>query len=222
MGGRGFSHYEAVDDETRARLLPLIERQRTQIGKPLGAILEGEYAYVLVPGYSVGLDQVPEAAPALFELVARLAQMRPKGWIIDLSLNSGGNVYPMLLGLSQILGDSTVGGTEDAEGVLIQSLRLRAGLLYKHDELVDRETARLPESRPLANGHDPVVVLLSETTRSSEQATAFAFQKRLKPLLLGEPTSKGRQDGDELPDVSRRRDVESRNRLHGRSDESTL
>jgi len=38
-----------------------------------------------------------------------LQEMNPAGWIIDLRGNSGGNMYPMLAGLSSLLGEGVLG-----------------------------------------------------------------------------------------------------------------
>jgi carboxyl-terminal processing protease len=42
--------------------------------------------------------------------IARINEKNIKGWIIDLRINTGGNMYPMIAGLTEFLGEGRVGG----------------------------------------------------------------------------------------------------------------
>lgn len=73
---------------------------------PQGHLLDDGVAYLVVPGCSApdveGLRAYAAAAAAELK---RLDELKPEAWVIDLRLNGGGNLWPMLLGLRPLLGD---------------------------------------------------------------------------------------------------------------------
>src|SRR5690606_40666707 len=64
-----------------------------------GRLLPGGAAYLLVPGFAGGshAHQV-DFAETLQALIRSLDEAGACGWIVDLRRNSGGNLWPMLLG----------------------------------------------------------------------------------------------------------------------------
>jgi carboxyl-terminal processing protease len=190
--GKSYSHYEVLEEPVRQRLLPLLARRQQQIGKPIASILDGNIGYVLVPGMQVGTpEQIAEAAKELHEKVSYVASQKPKGWVVDLRLNGGGNLYPMLIGLRPLLGDGVVGGTIDGDGRLEQKWVLKSDGLYWRDSEGDRRFAELDMKAQIPDPSIPVVVLLGPLTSSSGQGTALAFTGRPRCHMLGEPTAKG-------------------------------
>jgi len=74
--------------------------------EPEGRLLPGGAAYLLVPGFAGGTHaQQVEFAETLEALIRSLGEADACGWIVDLRRNSGGNLWPMLLGLGPLLGD---------------------------------------------------------------------------------------------------------------------
>lgn len=96
-----------------------------------------------------------------------------KAWIVDLSGNRGGNMWPMLDGLSPLLGAEALG-----------SFRYRDGSsspwnLQGHEGIID-----VPDLRSA-----PVAVMTSGRTASSGEAVAVAFRGRPLTRSFGAPTS---------------------------------
>lgn len=104
-GGHSFlmtsNRYEHI--KTSEESLPIIESE----------ILEGEVGYLKVPGFVGTPKMANDFAKELQDRIKLLDQSNLAGWIIDLSENSGGNMWPMLLGLSPILGDGIYGYFQD-------------------------------------------------------------------------------------------------------------
>jgi hypothetical protein len=192
FAGQTYSHWEAFDDTTLARLRPLLALEQAQQGQGVAKMLQSNIAYVRVPGMApADSTDAVRMGHALLERVQALAAGRPRAWIVDLRLNGGGSVYPMLLGTAPLLGPGIAGGTVDGQGTHVQDWRLGPDGLYWSDRTGRRRFAELtlPLRTPAAAAR--VVVLLGPLTRSSGQALALAFRGRPGTLFLGEPTAKG-------------------------------
>ncbi|HBN53841.1 MAG TPA: peptidase [Stenotrophomonas sp.] len=110
------------------------------------------------------------------------------GWIVDLGDNTGGDMWPMLLGVGPLLrgradGPDVVGHFFD--GAALQPWRYREGAVWVGDapRLESDDTARRLR-RPDA----PVAVLQSGRTASSGEAIVLAFRGRPHSRSFGTPT----------------------------------
>lgn len=158
---------------------------------PTGRLLDDRIAYLLVPGCAApDVDGLRAYARRARAEIARLAAQSPKGWLVDLRLNGGGNLWPMLLGLHPLLGDgaamATVVGTEiesrygvDASGAWIDWGRGPEVQLAWGDDA----------PAALATIDAPLAVLLGPWTMSSGEALAICLEERGKAGTFGERTS---------------------------------
>ena len=109
----------------------------------------------------------------------------PKGWVIDLSLTSGGNMYPLIGGLGPFFSDIVLGH-------FIDPLQNEAPWGYEVGSVFHsspRITA-LQINNPLVLD-DPevkVVIVTDQATASSGEAVALSFKGRPNTLFLGRPT----------------------------------
>ncbi|MGB3545188.1 erythromycin esterase family protein [Rubrivirga sp.] len=164
----------------------LIRLSAERSGKPMGRLLPGGVGYISVPSYaSQDRASVNEAAQALRDVVCDLAPDVDLGWVVDLRVNEGGNVYPMLSGLGDLLGDGVAARSVGADGVAQVDWAIREGVLY----LGDHQTATV-ERRCLSTG-GPVAVLVGPATLSSGQLVAVAFAGWDRARLFGDPTADG-------------------------------
>jgi len=190
--GRSYAHWEGMDEPVRQRLLALLDRERATAGRVTSRLLPGRAAYVRVPSMAASTpSEVRVLAESLYAHVASLAAQRPRGWIVDLRLNGGGNVYPMLVGLAPLLGDGVMGGTVDADGAYVNRWVLQQGELFWRDASGDRRFASLGRRLRASHAASPVAVLIGPLTRSSGQALALAFRGRPHSVLMGEDTARG-------------------------------
>lgn len=131
-----------------------------------------DIGYLLVPGLRGAGPSGSEAFRSqLCEHLARLAPTSSQGWIIDLRNNTGGNMWPMINGLSSLLGGAKVGAIRDRHGAVTpwQSAYSKAC------------------SADLS--HRPVAVLVGPKTASSGEAVAVAFRARPETRFFGQPTA---------------------------------
>ncbi|HEY8522094.1 MAG TPA: S41 family peptidase [Gammaproteobacteria bacterium] len=152
---------------------------------PRTAMLDGEVAYLWLPGFAGGtpLHQVA-FANALHDLIAA-GDATSCGWIVDLRDNRGGNLWPMLAGVGPLLGEGELGASVFPEGRTVALSYI--GGQARLGEYTQLRVSRVPYR--LANAHKPVAVLTSDDTASAGEVIAAAFRGRPNTLSFGEPTS---------------------------------
>lgn len=118
-------------------------------------------------------------ADALFTAVAD-APDETCGYIIDLRGNVGGNFWPMITGLSGLLGDGPQGLFRDAEGQDSAYAALEDGrAVINEGENAGAVMAQAPVWRPADRLQAmPVAVLVDDATASSGEGVALAFVGR--------------------------------------------
>lgn len=183
-----FGHYPAFDDSILLRLRPLSEKSRIETNQIHTARPAAGVSYLRVPTFMVSdAQQVNAYAQALRDSVDALCRGRAKGLIIDLRLNGGGNLYPMLSGLGCLLGNRVIGYETNADESIVRTWEINNGNFtldgYQTTALSNRCD---PELESL-----PVVVITGPATRSSGSMTAIAFKGRENTLFIGEPTASG-------------------------------
>ncbi|HET6217195.1 MAG TPA: S41 family peptidase [Acidobacteriaceae bacterium] len=122
-------------------------------------------------------------------ILTDLSAQSPKGWIVDLRGNTGGNMWPMLTGIGPILGDGTVGSFVAADG--------NVTWFYKDGKTGTRNPAgletvslTLDEEPGLQNpSAAPVAVLVDSSTASSAEAITIAFHGRAGTRFFGTATA---------------------------------
>ena len=155
----------------------------------VGELAEDSTAYVLVPGTGMGGPREwAEYADAGRAAIASLEARHPAGWIIDLRLNGGGSVWPMLLGVSAVLGDG-VQFTSVVPGVgVTQRFGLSGGEAWLNAGAGPKTQMGISrEMRPaIGVAPAPVAVLVGPWTMSSGEAIAIALRSRPGVRMFGE------------------------------------
>lgn len=112
------------------------------------------------------------------------------GWVVDVSSNGGGNMWPMLFGLLPLLH-----GTQDTQGALIGAFRSADGLLWwrqAEGEVVQGNASMLRSRQGayrLRAGTAPVAVVMGAGTASSGEAVALAFRGQPGSRSFGQPSA---------------------------------
>jgi C-terminal processing protease CtpA/Prc len=154
-------------------------------------MLDARIAYVIAPGCAApSVDGLRTYASAAAELISTLNKQQPRGWIIDLRLNSGGNIWPMLLGFRPLLRDGVV-------STMIRGPHLNAAFGVNADnawmgspEAPSPQLTWGDDPRPPSNIIDaPVAVLIDRWTMSSGEGLAIAFCVRPVVRFFGGSTS---------------------------------
>jgi C-terminal processing protease CtpA/Prc len=153
-----------------------------------GKRLENDLGYVAVRDIGGNLETLKEYANALAQLIRDIDQQPTCGWIVDLRANTGGSMFPMVAGLTPIIGEGEIGGFLLGDGQR-KTLSLQDGrvlvddvVIPKFGELLDEPLYTLKRPAP------PVAVLVGKKTASSAEITALAFIGRPDSRLFGEPT----------------------------------
>lgn len=163
----------------------------------LPATLDRRLGWVAVDRFSPTLASTPaeQARQSVQRAVALQQRLRdadssPRcGWIVDLRNNSGGNMWPMLLGVEPLL-------RIPGDGIQVLGMLRGAGPNVpweSHDgTLMAKGRPMLGFGQPgyrLREPGGPVAVLLGERTASSGEATALAFRGRPDTRSFGAPTA---------------------------------
>jgi carboxyl-terminal processing protease len=152
---------------------------------PTAKLLGGRIGYIVVPKLISAEEQTQiNYANILQTLIARAEERDPCGYIVDLRGNSGGNMWPMLLGLGPLVGDGEVGAFVDADGDGL-SWAYRAGAVFNGDTQLMSLSAPLATLDPLP----PVAVLIDAGTASSAEALTAVFRGRAGSLSFGQDTA---------------------------------
>ncbi|MEN5394095.1 S41 family peptidase [Stenotrophomonas sp. TWI377] len=110
------------------------------------------------------------------------------GWVVDLRGNSGGNMWPMLLGMGPLLGDAN--GADPVGMFLLADKRqpwaYREGAVWLDGKAVvgSRNT-----QYTLRHPGAPVAVLFGPRTASSGEASVLAFRGRAASRSFGQPSA---------------------------------
>jgi C-terminal processing protease CtpA/Prc len=152
---------------------------------PAVSLAQGRLGLVQLPAIG-SLPNTPNArryvSSALSNISALQTQSDPCGWIIDLRENTGGDMYPMLLGVGPVLGDGPLIGFTGRKG-------FRYYVSYRDGVLTGGGyTDRAPVVVPAFSPAPPVAVLTGPTTASSGEAVTVAFRGRANTRSFGAAT----------------------------------
>jgi carboxyl-terminal processing protease len=143
--------------------------------------------YISVPGV-IGYELAPleEYAFKLRESLATLENGDPKGWIIDLRGNKGGNNWPMLGGIGPLLGARVIGFFSAPQ-------QKRSTWIYEDDKAYGtgawfEAISAARGGKVTIDGVPPVAVLIGRHTFSAGEIVAIAFKGRPNTRFFGENT----------------------------------
>jgi carboxyl-terminal processing protease len=179
---------------------PAASREQTSIPTPFTSRRLPEGHIVTVQGRNFGYVVLPRCsakendglllyAADVRRILTDLAAQSPKGWIVDLRGNTGGNMWPMLAGIGPILGDGSVGSFVANDGNVSwfyqdgkTGTRNPAGLETVSLTLQEEPVLQTPSVAPVA-------VLVDSSTASSAEAITIAFHGRPASRSFGSRTA---------------------------------
>ncbi|HEY4652297.1 MAG TPA: S41 family peptidase [Pontibacter sp.] len=161
------------------------EASGQKLPMPTGTIVEGKYALITVPGFSAITNEDQLAfVDSIQHVIRKLDEQNPKGWIIDLRQNQGGNLEPTIAGLMPILGEGKSIGWADGDNK-IRYANYKNGMIIG---LTDSAEHFIKAPYTLKKQGQPVAVLVSGKTSSSGEMTAISFRGRKHTKIIGTPT----------------------------------
>lgn len=157
------------------------EIQSAQVYPFKAELLPGQIGYLRIVGLPMGDNQ--KMAADIQNAVCKILEEGAKKWIIDLRFNGGGNMFPMIEGITTLVGNGIVGGTKGATKEESSVWRIDNGDFY-----YDNQTVALENSCTLAT-NPKIAVLTSMYTASSGEALAVILKNRLRTRFFGSKTN---------------------------------
>nr|WP_295867747.1 S41 family peptidase [uncultured Chitinophaga sp.] len=156
----------------------------TQVSSQL---IKGNYGYIRIPGNNdFGFKKVDSIANDIVSNINAIDAENLKGWIIDLRVNTGGNMYPILLALKEFIGNDVIfGGFRNARDESSGNWEIKDHHLLIDGIQLDRKSSLAYPNK----ARIPIVVLISGYTASAGEMTAISFIGRPNVYLVGEPTA---------------------------------
>lgn len=146
-------------------------------------ILEESIGYLRIPSMPISKQsEFNTKAQKLNDSLCSLLDQGIKGIILDLRLDGGGAMHPMILGVEQLLKDGYLGS--------FRTKKKEDWLLKGNSFIVD--TSRISTINPTCNVHAqeiPIVMLVSPHTGSAAECFIIAFKGRANTVLLGSHTA---------------------------------
>lgn len=175
----------AMNDKPTFTIRKVLQDQfKNGIPKIKTQILENKYGYILIPGNNAFGENSSTLSQQIQDSLCKLNLKNLRGLIIDLRLNTGGSMYPMLCGLNEIVGNGMIGSFADLNGKPITKWIIGSGAFYLDTQriAVVHNLCRFPK-------YFKVVVLLSQITSSAGEDLTVALKGRPNTLFIGEKTS---------------------------------
>ncbi len=157
----------------------------------------GKIGYVFLPSHGSDgkLSDTQTYQDVVQESIKKLDQSGVCGWIVDLSDNDGGNMYPMIAGVGALLGEGTLGVFVGADKKPLVSWSYQAGA----SKIGDNVLTQVEKPYQPRQVNAPVAVLISAITASSGEATAMSFIGRPNTRFFGQTTAGFTTGNTEFP-----------------------
>lgn len=182
LDGQDYKNPHFVFDTTR--LTPNIKLAASKGPRIYTANIQQQFVYISIPFF--GGQTVPEVkkfAQRIQDSLCKNISPATKGIIIDLRLNAGGNMFPMIAGVANVLGDGLFSTGMDGSGKTMGQSTIENGALSWYDSI------------PLKTAHScgdltklPVALIIGPVTGSAGEMMAIAFTGRPTIKLIGENT----------------------------------
>ena len=145
-------------------------------------VINGKIGYLRVPYMSFAERNVlDKKAQSLNDSLCSLLQKNVVGLILDLRLNGGGAMFPMMLGLTQLLPEGKIGSFTEGAGDWI----LKNNSFYLDTTILTSITPKCQNNKK----DIPVAVLIGPATGSSGEFLTIAFKKRKNTIFIGAETA---------------------------------
>ncbi len=149
-------------------------------------IVNSDIAYIEILGTGVMQgEQINYAIAEIREAICDLKKKKPKGWIIDLRCNIGGNMNPMMEGLAELIPNADLGG-DTKDGINFNSKwSFEEGNFYQNRNSFYKTDLKcrnlIDDSR--------IAVLISKYTASAGEVVASSLKGQKNVRVIGQKTS---------------------------------
>jgi len=157
--------------------------QDKQLPNITSQLFDDKIAYLKIPGF-LGIEGFADKfAQQIQDKIKEFDNDNVESWVIDLSDDTGGNMWPMLLGLGPILGEDTLGYFVNADRNFMPWIYANGSVF-----IGDEKIMTLNDPYILKNHIKSIAVIIGNKTCSSGEAIATAFIGEDDCKLFGERT----------------------------------
>ncbi len=150
----------------------------------LDEIVPENIGYIRI-GFCMGDDQYKKNyINSVINKITKQDKQNLKGWIVDLRGNFGGDMVPMLVAISPILGDGVIGYSFYPDSSF-NTWNNKNGYLYDETGIWWEQSTN---TYHLKSPNPYVAILTDNITASSGEAVTIAFKGRSKTKSFGLPT----------------------------------
>lgn len=177
------SHFGQLSEDDIRK--PLIDALENGDGIYLARIIDN-IGYLRIPqdNTSDNAKAMQSHSQNFHQQVCEIHEQNPEGWIIDLRLNTGGNMYPMISSISALIGSGDFAYQVDRDGTTTNWSIKELAIMQGEDTITSLRESCLPDL-----SKEKLVVLTSQITGSSGEITALALSKRPNTYFIGEQTA---------------------------------
>lgn len=161
------------------------------INYPSGKVVNNTIGYVRVPGLpSWNKDLMQAYADSLQQIIKSLDTHRIEGWIIDNRDNTGGNPFPMFLGLGPLLGEGVLykRSVADKRSEMNDSTVYREGKVIVYEHHSDTALVAIATPYYLRQSKPKIAVLMNGRTASAGEMVLLSLKNKPRVKLFGEPS----------------------------------
>lgn len=147
-------------------------------------LYNNDIGYLRIPGFR-GNGEIPSEkfAKQIQNKIKALDQFNIEYWIIDLSSDSGGFVWPMICGLGPLFGDGVLGYLVDADDNYFNWGYSDGEVFHKNERVMKLENPYLLKKKIVK-----LVVIIGEKTASAGEAIAISFKGADNTWFIGSDT----------------------------------
>jgi hypothetical protein len=144
-----------------------------------------EMTVISIHGWTGSGQAALDAAMALKSQVHQALTGRRCGIVLDFSANSGGNMWPMLSGLSPLLSEGLLGAFQDSSGEKI-IIEKKAGNIFYNGHIASAQAATFYQQHyPVL----PIAVIVGAKTASSGEIVPIMFDGQPNVRIFGQRTA---------------------------------
>ena len=182
LGGQSYVNPFMLRDNSRINEATLKKIKKPEV---CSERLNKQVAYLSIPSFGGQTTVSMNAfAQKLQDSLCKVILPATKGLIVDLRLNGGGNMYPMIVGISNVLGNGKFIEFVNSRGEVDDSVEMKDFTLTLLDTMLIRLQKNCGRLDRL-----PVAVLIGPATGSSGEQLAIILSTRKNTILIGEPTA---------------------------------
>lgn len=181
-GGEGHNWFSEADGSGETSV-------PASVPLPAGEPLTGTVGYIAIPGFKGDNDQALLFATAGRGIIQDAVDGGACGWIVDLRMDTGGNMYPMVGGIAPLLDPGEVIRFRDPNGMEVAvTFDGKGGFEYDGTPMDPSNSPAFQSDSRISR--QPVAVLIGPNTWSSGAATALAFAGRDQTRFFGGRTGR--------------------------------